>query len=261
MKPKRLFYWIMFFVGIAGISGLTVWNCYQVRSVALVRNQRWVATLSETVAAQRQSISAWIGHFPVQNSTFRDIANSRSDVRAICLIDQKLSQMQRWVSPGLQGVFERIDPRLPVLQLQALEKGKTLTGPIVMAREKPYFTVVRPLDRNRVLITFLEGTRVWDLMKDEAMIWQTRVSIYDFEKHALFSSYSSVIPSASLEQTMHEVHNSRTSGFVDLPRSLAWNWLMTYHYDATQDWIFIVTEHTSWVYAPLLFFLLCLTWI
>jgi signal transduction histidine kinase len=259
MRPKYLMYWIIVLVGITGIGGLTAWDFYQVRSAAFTRNQRWVSGITETLLSERQSITRWVEHFAIEKTTFRDIANSRSDVRALFLVDQKQHETARWIYTGFDGVFEPLDPRLPLTQLQALDKNKTMMGPIVFAKKKPYFTVVRPLDRNRVLISFIDGARVWDMLRDESTFWHMHVSIYDYEKHPLYSSMDPVIPNESLDNTINRVHNKQTSGFVSLPRNLMTQWLVTFHYDPALDWIFIITQRTVWVYLPVIFFLICLS--
>ena len=110
----------MVLVGVAGMGGLTAWDSYQVRSAALIKDQRWVKRVSDMLSSERQSITQWIERFPVQTATFRDIANSRADVAALFLFDQKYVQTQRWVRRGLQEAIEPLDPRLRVLQLEAL---------------------------------------------------------------------------------------------------------------------------------------------
>ena len=258
MRPKRAYYWLLVLVGIAGIAGLTGWDFYQVRTAALAKDQRWVNHLSEMMGSERQSITRWIEHFPVETSTFRDITNSRPDVAALILIDQRHHRNSRWVRPRLEGVLEPLDPRLPVLQLQALASGNTLAGPIIVAKGQPYFTVVRPLGKDRVLITFLDATRVWATLKDEAAFWNTRVSIYDYEKNPLFTS-SDPAPAPLVDQAIRRARVKETSGVLTLPRDQVWHWLVTFHYDPTSDWIFIITQHTAWTYAPVLFFIVSMT--
>ena len=234
--------------------GLTLWDYSKIRSAALRQNERWVKTISTMVSGQRTSLTHWLERFPVKTSTFRDIANSRDDVAGLYLVDLKSHVSQNWTRPGLQKVFEPLDPRLGVLQLQALETQKTLTGPVIFVQGVPYFTVGRPVSRSRVLITFVDASPMWKILKDEAKIWKMKVSIYDYEKHSLFSSYQQFIPADDLEETIHRVRNKKTSTVVSLPRKLAWKWLITSHYDASADWIFIIAQPAAWVYSPILFF-------
>src|SRR5882672_4364939 len=135
-RSKRLLYLIIILIGVTGILGLAGWDFYQVRSAALAKNQRWVDGMSALLSAERQSLTRWIERFPVQSSTFRDIANSRSDVAGLYMSDRKRIQSLQWLRPGLQSMAEPLDPRLPVLLLQAMDKQKTLPGPVVFARGK-----------------------------------------------------------------------------------------------------------------------------
>jgi signal transduction histidine kinase len=258
MITKRLMYWLMILAGIAGMIGLTLWDVHQIRADALARDQRWVSDISEIVMARRQSVVRWIEHFPVRSATFRDIADSRPDVRAILMIDQKHHENSRWVHEGLEGNFDKLDPRLGVLQLQALDKDATLMGPLVMIKNKPYFTVVRPLDSARVLICFLDVGRIWKMLQDESELWHRRISIYDYEKNLLFQSDESIVPAPLLIDTLAKVQNKHTIGIIRLPRDRTWQWLATFHYDPALDWTFIIARRTTWVYLPVIYFLLCL---
>jgi signal transduction histidine kinase len=259
MTSKRLFYSILVLTGIAGMAGLGAWDLYQIRHNALVTNERWVRRASSLVTSERQALTRWLGRFPVDSATFRDIANSRDDVAGIYMYDQKAHQSSSWIRPRLREMFEKPDPRIAVLVLQTLEKQKGQSGPIVFQKHKPYFTVSRPLDRNRVLIAFIEASHIWEMLNQEAELWHTRVSVYDYDRNLLFSSFDGILPPASLERTMQRVHNKETSGTVLLPPRLAANWLVTFHYTPETDWVFVITQRAVWVYAPLLFFLLCLT--
>ena len=256
MKPKRLYYWLMLAVGISGIGGLTYWDFYQVRIAAVTRNQRWVKSVSELLHSEQASMARWIEKFSIESATFRDIANSRRDVAALILIDNRNRQAQRWVRPGLR--LEPLDPRVSVLQLRALETQKTTMGPVLIIQAKPYFTVARPLGKNRALIVFLDAARAWGLLREEASLWHIRASIYDFEKNPMFSSFDPVIPAGALAQTLDRARSKETSGIVRLPRRLSWKWLITFHFDPASDWIFLITQHTTWAYAPVIFFVICM---
>ena len=70
-------------------------------------------------------------------------------------------------------------------------------------------------------MTFLDASRVWNALKEEASIWNVRASIYDYEKNALFSSAEAVIPSKALEHTIRQVRNKQRSGVVSLPAAKA----------------------------------------
>jgi signal transduction histidine kinase len=258
MKPKRYIYRLLMLVGIAGILGLTFWDVYQVRSAAMSRNQRWVTSMSEMLSAERQMLTRWIERFPLQSSTLRDVANSRKDVSALFLLDLRSQESQKWTRPGMKETLEPLDPRLGALQLEAISKQQTLTGPIVIAGKKPFFTVARPLGKRRVLITFVDASRVWDILRDEASIWHMRASIYDNDKRLLFSSVEPIVPPETLDKAFRKLRAQKGSGIVDLPNRLAWIWLVTAHHDPASDWIFTITQRVSTVYAPAIFFIICM---
>ena len=186
MKTKQWFYLMVVAVGMDGMASLTVWDVVQVRKAAVVKNQRWVSSVSETLSSERQSLTQWLNHFAIKSATFRDIADSRPDVAALAILDLKRHDSKHWTRRGLESLLEPLDPRLGVLQLQTLTSQTTLPGPIVFTKGKPYFTVVRPVSRSRVLVAFLEAARVWEDMQKDAAVWHMRVSIYDYEKHPLF---------------------------------------------------------------------------
>src|SRR5688572_10852832 len=182
MRPKRYIYRLLIAAGLVGMLGLTLWDYYQVRQAAITRNQRWVNGVTELLSSEREALTHWIERFNIKTATFRDIANSRSDMAALMMLDLKRHDSQRWARKGLMDALEPLDPRLGVLQFDAISSQKTLTGPVIFANQKPYFTVARPLGKNRVLLVFLDASRVWDILKQESQVWKTKITIYDYQK-------------------------------------------------------------------------------
>src|SRR5579864_2810927 len=97
MYRKLLYHWLLLAAGVLGIIGLTGWHLYEVRASARAGQERWISRMSDMAVAKRQSLIQWIDHFSIEQSTFRDIVNSRPGVRALFLIDQKKRISDSWV--------------------------------------------------------------------------------------------------------------------------------------------------------------------
>lgn len=258
MRPKRLYYWLMLLAGIFGILAITYWNFDRGRAACLSRNERWVREVAAITKTERDSIVRWIERFPVESSTFRDIANSRKGVVALVLFDNRNRQTTQWAEEGLPKNIESVDPRVSVLQLKAIETGKPQMGSLLFIQGKPYFIVSRSLGRNRALVAFLDAHRVWDVLKEETALWHIEASIYDFESYKIYSTSDPIVSRATLAETLQRVRSREASGIVRLPKSLAWNWFITFHFDSDSDWIYLISQRTVWAYLPTGFFIISL---
>ncbi len=258
MRPKRLYYWLMLLTGILGILAITYWNFDRGRAAGLARNDRWMKEVGSILNTERDSIVRWIERFPVESSTFRDIANSRKGVVALVLFDNRNRNTTKWADEGLPKNIDSIDPRISVLQLKTIETGKAQMGATLFIQNKPYFIVGRSLGRNRALVAFLDAHRIWDVLKEETRIWHIEASIYDFEALKVYATKDISLPSDTLTDTLKRVRNGETSGIVSLPQKMAWNWFMTFHFDTGSDWVYFISQRTVWAYMPALFFLISL---
>src|SRR5262249_30554331 len=134
----------------------------------------------------------------------------------------------------------------------------TLPGPVVFVHNQPFFTVVRPLDRNRVLIVFLEASRAWDELKQESEVWHIKTSIYDYDKHALFASFEGVVPPASLDNTIKRAHKQDVCVLLSSPGKFFLPLCVTFHSDPASFWFFLIPQRSAWTYSPVFLFIVSL---
>jgi signal transduction histidine kinase len=266
MRTRRLKPLLLLFGSVAGILALAAWNYYGVRRATVDSNSQWVRRTSEMVTAERESFVQWVDDFPIQSSeqVFTQMPRAKPSVVAIVVTDLEKRRTERWVRSDYRPYLEQIDPRLVVLQLQALQSQKTLMGPVVLLNRRPFWTAIRPIGRQRSVVIFCNADRFWHLLETESRYWKRRCFIYDNSQNLLFASTNSSAIRGRVPGVIDQIRLGKPSGHVPLSKRTDWKWVTTYHHDAASGWIFIVSQSAPWVYAPLLLFfvsLFALVWL
>lgn len=255
---KRWITVLALLVGLSGIAGLAVWNSYKVRAAAVQNHVRWVQGLSKLVVAERRSLTRWVNEFPTDPPLMSRLARANPAIDVLYLIDHATHQTARWVRPSVEDRLETIDPRLIVLELNALESGMTQMGPVVFIDGISHATVVRPLNDQQALLAIIRAPGISRIFREEARIWGRDIFVHDYEGNPIFVSTASAASAPMVRAVMEKVHAGLTSGKVPLERKEIWRRLATFHYDRESDWVFIVAEPMGWAYAPLIPFFLSL---
>lgn len=259
MSKSTLMPRVLIAAGFLGLAGVAVWDFFQVRYAVGQENQRWVRRVSDMLGAERHSFNRWIDKFPADSSTLiSDVVESNSFVDAVYLTDARTHTIQRWVDPSIRDVLDKPDPRLVVLELQTLASHETAAGPLVFLKNVPHYTVVRPLDRHRTLIAYIRARGVLNLLEDEARLWHLKCFVYDYERHPIFASGDPALLRSNLVLMIARAQTGTPFGFVSLDKKWAWQWLATFHYDPTTDWIYVVAQPAPWAYMPFFSFLLAM---
>jgi len=184
------------------------------------------------------------------------VVASNSFVDGVYLTDTRTHTTQRWVNPLVGDALDKLDPRLVVLELQTLESQKTEAGPLLFLKGIPHCTVVRPLDHHRALIAYIRARGVMSLLEDESRLWHLKCFVYDYERHPIFASSDPALLRGNVAWMIAKAHTGTVFGFVPLDKKWTWQWLATFHYDPTTDWIFVVAQPAPWAYMPFFSFLL-----
>jgi signal transduction histidine kinase len=263
MKKNPSYPWLLLLAGLGGIFGLTAWHFYQVRYAVEKSNARWVDRVSQMVTAERDSLNHWIEDVPADEPLhLARIAQLHADADALLLIDQTMRIRQRWSLPELREKLEPLDPRLPNVLLRGLQTSQTQAGPLLWIDQRPYFTVIRPLDDERALVAFIQASELPRMLEDECRLWHAQAYVFDNARRPIFTSGNLPMIRTALAGIINLAESGVNSGFVPLKGLGSWQWLATFHrfpYDATSDWIFIILQWVPWTYIPFLLFLLSLS--
>ena len=257
MQKNRLLPTVLLTAALMGLAVVTVWNFFQVRYAVGQENQRWVRRVSDMLVAERASFNHWIDKFPAHSSDLiTSVVESNSFVDGVYLMDARTHSTQRWVDPSVHDVLNKLDPRLVVLELQTLTSQKTEAGPLIFLNGVPHYTVVRPLDAHRALIVYIRARGILGLLDDESHLWHLKCFVYDYERHPIFASGDPALLRNNLSSMIAQAQTGTVFGFIPLNKKWAWQWLATFHYDPTTDWIFVVAQPAPWAYMPFFSFLL-----
>ncbi len=259
MNSKKSWAWILFFASIAALLLISGWNIYLTRHSISQENQRWVKHVSDMIEAERFSFTRWIDQFLTREpNLIPEIVKSNRYVDAVYIFDNHHRTKQRWLDDSVRTALSEIDPRLVVLQLQAVASQKTMVGPVILVNRIPHCTVVRPLDKHRAVIAFIRARGITNLLDDESRLWHIKCFVFDYDENPIFASPDSAFIRSNLKPIIGKVRNGMTAGFLTPQKGFAWKWLATYYYDRPTDWIFVVAQSAPWAYAPVAIFLCCL---
>ncbi|HVO33712.1 MAG TPA: hypothetical protein VMU17_07335, partial [Elusimicrobiota bacterium] len=255
MSRSRTIAWFMLVLGLAGMLGLGFWQFWQVRSVALSHHRLWVRRVADLVMAERRSAAETADRLGLGalHHPARFVAETGPFAAAL-LVDTDTHESVLWAIPELKPLLQRIDPRLVVLELKALDGENAVPGPLLILHKTPYATAVKALDGNHVLVVWAPTPRLTNILETETRLWHYQTFVYDSEQNAIFASTnrSPYLPAPRV--LVPQAVSGSSTGFVTLEKNGFWRVLATYHYDAPTDLVFVIIEPFVWIYTPLFFF-------
>jgi signal transduction histidine kinase len=255
----RLRSWLLIALSLAGMLGLSTWMFARARYATSQLELRWMHRVSSMVLVERQSFRRWIEQLPAHVDAEAIVSRSPYEIGALYLIDNTHHRTGRWINPLWQETLSKPDPRLVALQIQSIESGKVLEGPVLLVSNIPFVTMVKPIGDRRALVAVVKAPDLRRMLEEEARAWGMNAFIYDEELRPVLAMSTPLLSQARIKGILDDAVSGRVEGHVPLDLRFKLRSLATYLYDPQIRWLYVVIEPLPFVWGVLGAFLLGLT--